>query len=148
MSRLSSVGLSIRGDQDIKKILDEIAPQESKNLMRTTVYAIAARITKGAKLRLKAYNPSWRVIKTIHTKREKSPPDAPVSTVRFDPSGYYWRFIESGTTKRNNLSARPFLMPARDEVVNNLSTIMREEFQKKFEKRIKAVLKKQAGQNR
>lgn len=140
MSRL--VGVSIVGDKEVMEILNSIAPREARNLARSTIHGIASKITKGAKSRVKVDGGTLK--KSIYTKRDKSPPDRPVSTVRFKDSGYYWRFVEHGTDKRNSLDARPFLKPARQEVMANLNTILREEFQKKLTARLNKVLKAQA----
>jgi HK97 gp10 family phage protein len=135
-------GVEVVGDKEVEKILESIAPKEAKNLMRSTIHGVASRITKGAKARVK--RDSGLLRKSIYTKREKSPPHRPVSSVRFREKGFYWRFVEHGT---KNVPARPFLAPARLEVQGNLSKILREEFQAKLEKRIKAVLKRQAKTN-
>ena len=140
MSRL--VGVSVVGDKEVMDILNSIAPREARNLARSTIHGIASKITKGAKSRVKV--DSGTLKKSIYTKRDKSPPDRPVSTVRFKDAGYYWRFVEYGTSKRNSLDARPFLKPARQEVMANLNTILREEFQKKLTARLNKVLKAQA----
>ena len=138
-------GVEVVGDKEIMQILGEIAPKEARNLARSTIFGLAQRIAKGAKSRVKTDTGNLK--KSIYAKRDKSPPDKPVSSVRFKPSGWYWRFVEYGTERGNNLEPRPFLRPAKLEVQASLKGIMREEFQKKLEKRIKAVLKKQAITN-
>lgn len=138
-------GIEVVGDKEVMAILDSIAPKEARNLARATIYGIAARITKGAKQRVKV--DKGRLRKGIYTKRDKSPPDRPVSSVRFRDYAYYWRFVEYGTEKGNNVGARPFLRPARHEVMGNLKQILREEFQKKLTQRINKALKQQAKRN-
>lgn len=140
LSRL--VGVSVVGDKEVMDILNSIAPKEARNLARSTIHGIATRITKGAKQRVKV--DSGKLKKSIYTKRDKSPPNKPVSSVRFKPEGFYWRFVEHGTSKGNSLDARPFLRPAKQEVIGNLNTILREEFQKKLTARINKLLKAQA----
>lgn len=143
MSQLK--GLEVVGDKEVMAILDSIAPKEARNLARSTIHGIASRITKGAKQRVSVDKGTLR--KGIYTKRDKSPPDRPVSTVRFKPHAFYWRFVEYGTEKGNNLQAKPFLRPAKQEVMGNLNQILREEFQKKLTARINRVLKQQAANN-
>lgn len=143
MSQLK--GVEVVGDKEVMKILESIAPKESRNLARSTIHGIAARITKGAKQRVKVDEGTLR--KGIYTKRDKSPPDRPVSTVRFRPDAFYWRFVEYGTEKGNNVQARPFLRPARHEVMSNMGMILREEFQKKLTARVNRILKQQAKRN-
>ena len=139
---MSLNGIQVVGDKEVMAILESIAPKEANNLARSTVHGIAARITKGAKQRVKRDSGNLR--KGIYTKRDKSPPGRPTSSVRFRENAFYWRFVEFGTQKGNNLQERPFLRPSRLEVMGNLKNILREEFQKKFTRRVNAVLKKQA----
>ena len=138
-------GVEVVGDKEVMKILDSIAPKEARNLARSTIHGIAGRITKGAKQRVSRDKGTLR--KGIYTKRDRSPPDRPVSTVRFRDNAFYWRFVEYGTEKGNNLQARPFLKPARHQVMSNLPLILREEFQKKLTARINRILKQQAKRN-
>ena len=138
-------GIEIIGDREVMKILDSIAPKESVNLARSTIFGVAQRIAKGAKSRVA--KDSGKLRKSIYAKRDKSPPNRPVSSVRFRKDGYYWRFVEYGTERGNNVSARPFLRPAKQEVVNDLDKIIREEFQKKLTARINRLLKNQARTN-
>lgn len=142
---MSLKGIEVVGDKEVMAILSEIAPKEARNLARSTINGVAARITKGAKQRVS--KDSGKLRRGIYTKRDKSPPDRPVSTVRFRENAFYWRFVEYGTKKGNNLQERPFLRPARLEVMGNLPQILREEFQKRLTKRINSILKKQAAEN-
>lgn len=134
-------GVEVVGDKEVMNILKSIAPRESRNLARATIHGVASRITKLAKQRVAVDNGDLR--KAIYTKRDKSPPDRPVSSVRFRENAFYWRFVEYGTNKGNNLDARPFLRPAKHQVLSNLNQILREEFQEKLTKRINKVLKQQ-----
>jgi HK97 gp10 family phage protein len=136
------VGVSVVGDREVMDILTSIAPREARNLARATVHGIASRITRGAKSRVKV--DSGTLKKSIYTKRDKSPPDRPVSTVRFKDAGFYWRFVEYGTSRRNSLDARPFLKPAKQETMANINTILREEFQAKLTARLNKLLRAQA----
>ena len=122
-------GVQVVGDSEVMDILKSIAPKEARNLARATIFGVAQRIAKGAKQRVKVDNGKLR--KGIFAKRDKSPPDRPTSSVRFKDEAYYWRFVEYGTEKGNNLQSRPFLRPARQDVVGDLPNILREEFQKK-----------------
>lgn len=140
MSQLK--GIEVVGDKEVMAILESIAPKEARNLARSTIHGIAGRITKLAKQRIPV--DSGALKKGIYTKRDKSPPDRPVSTVRFRPHTYYWRFVEYGTERGNNIQSKPFLRPAKQEVMGNMNQILREEFQKKLTARINKILKQQA----
>ena len=70
---------SIFGDEEIKKILNDIAPKHANNLMRTTVHRVASRIAKKAKL--DAPKRTGILKKGIKAKRRRSKPGYPVSDV-------------------------------------------------------------------
>lgn len=121
--------VSLIGMDALENVLSEIAPKQARNLMRATVHTIAGKVR--AKARAGAPKATGRTKKAITAKRRKSPPDRPVSEVIVDPAAYYWRFHEYGTVK---LPARPFILPAKEEVLANASQLLREEFGRRLEK--------------
>lgn len=135
--------ISIVGLDEIKDVLDRIAPKHARNLMRATVHGIAGEIAKEAKKR--APKDTGNLRNSIKTRRRKSSPDAPVSEVYVTTGknkkndGFYWRFIESGTVNR---SAAPFVGPAKQAVLSNLDQILRQQFAKKLEAAIRREKKK------
>lgn len=139
-------GVKIIGLEDVMSVLNEVAPKEARKLARTTIYALAAKVTKGAKIRA-PIGDTGVLRKSIYTKSEKSHPDRPRASVRFKDEAWYWRFPEYGTSGDRPQQAQPFLRPARLEVTGNMKQILTEEFQKKLTKRIGAVLRAQAKKN-
>jgi HK97 gp10 family phage protein len=129
------VSFAIAGTDEIKKVLNEIAPNHARNLMRSTIHGIASTIAKDAKQN--APKDSGLLKKNIKAQRKKSPPDAPVSEVLVK-NAFYWRFVEYGT--RAGRREHPFIRPAKDRAMSNLNAIITEQFGKKLE----ALLKKQA----
>lgn len=119
----------ITGDDEVKAMLDTVAPRQARNILRATVQAAASRIAKQAKAQAPE-GPTRNLKKAIKAFREKSHPDRPTSTVRVASGAFYWKFLEYGTTK---MPERSFIRPAYDEYRANYTSIFREEFGKKFE---------------
>lgn len=136
------------GLDDVKDVLNQVAPKEARKLARATIYALAARVTKGAKL-LAPIGDTGVLKKSIYTKSEKSHPDKPRASVKFRKEAFYWRFVEYGTGGEKPRPAKPFLKPARIDVTRKqtMQQILSEEFQKKLTQRINAVLRAQAKKN-
>jgi len=130
------VSFSISGTDEIKKILNEIAPNHARNLMRSTIHGIASTIAKDAKQN--APVGETKLLKAnIKAARKKSPPDRPVSEVKIK-GAFYWRFVEYGT--KTGVKEHAFVRKAVDRANANLTKIINEQFGKKLE----AMLKKQA----
>lgn len=139
-------GIKIDGMDELKEVLDLLAPRVANNLMRATVHGIASTIAKDAKAR--APKDSGDLRKAIKAKQRKAKaPNKPVSDVmvehgdgaRYD--AYYWRFVEYGTQTQPE---RPFLRPAIDLARANMPEVMREQFGKKVEQALKRAAKKAA----
>ena len=137
------IGATITGDKEIVEILEKIMPRESKNLLRSTVHGIAIEIKNNAK-KLAPKGESGRLKKGIYARREKMRGGRPTSTVRFRDYAFYWRFVEYGTRKNQNPRGKGFFKAAKLQVMSNIEQITRKQFQKKLDKRIAAVLRRQA----
>lgn len=140
--------ISITGVDEVKDILNNIAPRHARNLMRATIQSIASTIAQDAKAN--APKDTGTLIKAIKAKRKKSHPDKPISdvviesgkSVKYD--AFYWRFVEHGTGGDNPQPERPFIRPAADRVRSNFKAILTEEFGKKLEKALEREGKKRA----
>ncbi len=139
-------GIKIDGMEDLKEVLDLLAPRVANNLMRATIHGVASEIAKDSKRR--APKDSGDLRKAIKAKRRKpKTPNKPFSDVmvehgdgaRYD--AYYWRFVEYGTQTQ---SERPFIRPAIDLMRPQIPEIMREQFGKKLEQALKRAAKKAA----
>lgn len=135
--------ISIDGLDEIRETLKDVGTREGRNIMRATIRAIAAKISKAAKQNAPVDSGDMKA--SIKLKQRKSKPDNPVFEVwagsktgaKFD--AFYWRFVEYGTKTQ---PARPFIQPAADEVRAQLPGILREEFGKKWEKALARKRKK------
>lgn len=130
----------ITGTEDVAKLLNNIAPKHAKNLLRSTVHAVAARVGKQAKENAKKYKDTGTLQKSIKWRRKKSPPEKPVSIVYVKPEAFYWRFVEYGTKK--GLPERPVFRLAEQQLKSDMPKILVEEFAKKLEAKIKREAKK------
>ena len=120
---------------------------------------IASEIKKDA--RANARSKGFRTIsKAIKSKRKKSPPGKPVSQVFVEHGtgakndAWFWHFFEYGTANRvikrgkwagrpvGKIKEQPYIRPAYDSNIAKLPQVMREQWQKKLNKRIAAVQKK------
>ena len=137
------IGATITGDKEIVEILEKIMPRESKNLLRATVHGIATEIKSRAK-KTAPKGESGKLRKGIYARREKMRGGNPSSTVRFRDNAFYWRFVEYGTKKNQSPRGKGFFKEARLSVMSNIDQITRQQFQKKLDKRIAAVLRRQA----
>jgi HK97 gp10 family phage protein len=130
----------IEGVEDIQKLLTKIAPNHARNLMRSTVYAMASTVAKEAKTN--APTLTFDLKKAIKPKRKKSHPDKPISEVIVEHDAFYWRFVEYGTGGENAQQARPFIAPAVETLRQNFNSTMVREFGKKLEKKLASERKK------
>ena len=139
-----ATGIQITGATELIDLLENVGERHARNLMRSTVHAVAGRITKQAKKNALAIEDTGALIKGIKTVRKKSPPTAPVSDVKVF-GAFYWRFHEYGTKKSGKPGSHAttetrFIGEAADEVRADFVKIYTEEFGKKLE----AALKREA----
>jgi len=137
----------IEGVEDIQNLLTKIAPNHARNLMRSTVHAMASTVAKEAKTKVPG-DGTGTLKKAIKTKRKKSRPDKPISEVIVEHGNdarhdaFYWRFVEYGTTGKTAQRARPFIAPAVETLRQNFNSTMVREFGKKLEKKLASERKK------
>lgn len=85
---------TLTGVEDVQRLLETIAPRQAVNIMRSTVHSIAGGIRDDAKKKMP--RDEGTMIKGTKAKRERTRNGLALSTVRVDPSAYYWRFLEYG----------------------------------------------------
>lgn len=129
--------ITIDGIDDVKRVLDRIAPKHAKNLMRATIQGVASEGAKVAKKH--APKRTGNLKKSIKAKRKKSPPDSPVSEIIVKPDGFYWKFVEYGT---KTMPEHPFIRPASDHLNANFMKIVEQQFAKKLESKLKREARK------
>lgn len=146
---MSGRSFEIEGVDEVKKLLDEIAPRHARNLMRATVQGIASSIAKDA--RKAAPRDTGTLRKAIKAKRKKSHPDNPISEVIVEHGtsvkndAFYWRFVEYGTEGPTGQGERPFIRPAADTARAAMPMVLTTEFSKKLESLLKREAKKRAA---
>lgn len=89
------IRMDIRGIADVNRTLRIIAPNEARNLMRSTVNTMA----RGIGYQAKTFAPfvDGDLKSAIRHKRENLPaPNIVRSTVRVNRRAFYWRFLEYG----------------------------------------------------
>lgn len=150
--RRNKTFIEINGLDDVKKVFEELAPRHARNLNRATVHGVAQ---VGAKeLKAKVGSMSFKVNsgnlkKSIAAKRKKSHPDRPRSDVIFRSGsdqkndGFYWRFLEHGTSK--GVSGSDFVRGVRESIFARIPQIFKEQFAKKLEKALARERKKRSG---
>lgn len=131
-------GFEITGVKDVQKILDQIAPKEAANLLRATVHGVAGEVSKKAKQNARPYRDTGTLIKAIKTKRRRARGGMPRSDVIVDKKGFYWRFLEYGTTKTPE---RPIFRKSKQQMEDQLDGILLTQFGKKLTKRLKKLSK-------
>ena len=86
--------VTLKGIDDVQKLLETIAPRHAVNIMRSTVHGIAGGIRDDAKKKMP--RDSGDMIKATKARRERMRGSLALSTVRVDRIAYYWRFLERG----------------------------------------------------
>lgn len=135
--------IKIDGMKEVQDVLNNVAPNVAKNLMRTTVHGIAAQIAKDSKVNA-PLGATGRVKKNVKPKRRRGKKDEVVSEVHIsqkadEKSLFYWRFVEKGT---KDTAERPFIRPAVQKVEAELGEIFRNQFGKQLEKALARQAKK------
>jgi HK97 gp10 family phage protein len=138
--------VEVIGLEDIKKVLEELAPKHARNLSRAMVHGMASETAKEAKKRVPKR--TGRLRKAIKAKRRRGKPGQPVSDVIVESGknakndGFYWRFVEFGTGGPVPQPEQPFLRPAKDMIQSNMPKIAEEQFTKKLAAAVKREQKK------
>lgn len=142
--------ITIRGIDDVKKILQDITPKRAANLMKATIRGIATETKKEIAPRVPKNTGNLK--KSLKVKARRSHPLEPVFNVVFATGkgakndGFYWRFLEYGTV--NNPNALNFVRDSIIRIESNLDPILINQFSKKLESTIKRELKIQAAKNK
>ena len=88
------MAVTIRGIEDVNRVLTEIAPREGINLMRGTVFEIAKQLATSAK----SYSPDRTGLldKVTKAKRSRGTKTTVAADVIVGKRAFYWRFLEYG----------------------------------------------------
>jgi hypothetical protein len=88
------VDTTITGVNDVELLLNSIAPNQAKNIMRATVHDMAKEVRDDARGDMPEDEGTMKAV-TGH-KRERALPWGVASTVRVGKEAFYWRFLEYG----------------------------------------------------
>ncbi len=121
--------VTIRGLDDVNELLSQIGPRQAMNIMRATVHGVASDIGKDAKK--DAPSDEGVLKKAIKSKRERAQRGVLLSTVRVDPSAFYWRYLEYGQGPDGVEHA--MFMRAVEKFRMNMHQTFIEQFGKKWE---------------
>ncbi len=136
--------VEITGIKEFRKMCNDFAPKEARNLARSTVHAVAGRVRK--EMRKRTPKDEGTLRKSIKAVRRKMQGDVAISDVRIEHGrtakhdAFYWHMIEFGAQQR---SATPFIVPTVDALAPQMTTIFREEFAKKLQKTLERKAKQQ-----
>lgn len=134
------ISVQFRGLQEVEKLLTEIAPKHANNIIRTTVGGVAGVVRDEAKSRVPVVSGDLK--KSIKIKRRKGRPGYfRTDVVVLRTTGFYWRFLEYGTS--NGTPEHSFFLKALQAVEGELPTILNEQFIKKFTAKLARERKKQ-----
>jgi hypothetical protein len=131
---------SITGIADVNRMLQEIAPREARNILKSTVHDIASQLGKSGK----ANSPKGdgKLRKGIKAKRERGSKTGVESTVRV-AGAFYWRYLEYGQGPDGVEHA--MFLKALEAMRPDLDRVYLEAFVKKLEARMVRLRKKAAG---
>lgn len=131
--------MTITGIADVNRILRQIAPNEARNLLRTTLTELAKDVAVSAKS--KAPSDEGAVKAGIKHKRERGKRDVIAASAGVQ-GAFYWRFLEYGQGPDHVEHA--FFLRAVKEIEPQLEARYLSIFGKKLEARL-ARLRKKAG---
>jgi HK97 gp10 family phage protein len=135
--KVGFANLKVSGIDELKVMLEDIAPSTARSILRQAVHGIAGDVRDKLKDRVKKR--SSRLAKSIKAYRRSGKPDAPESEVRGGSTAPYMLMLEFGTKRTK---AQPFIGPTAQEFRPQLPAIYREQFGKKLEKSLARLAKK------
>lgn len=134
--------MTVRGIDDVNKLLEQIAPRQAHNIMRATVHDMAREVSKDAKANMPVDRGEMK--KATKHKRERAMPGQPISsTVRVNPRAFYWRFLEYGDGPDQVEHA--FFLKSVEKLRGNLLPVFLRSFGKKWEAALARAAKRNAG---
>lgn len=134
------------GIKEVNKALEDLAPKHANNIAKSVMHSLAAEVAKKAKMNTPENTGNLK--KAIKAKRRRGKPGKPVSDVIITQGkaqkndGFYWRFVEFGTSGKTGQPEQSFLRPAMDNVVADMPSILKEQLIKKVAAAAKRELKK------
>lgn len=140
--------MKVEGAEHIRAVLEGMAQNQARNLLRSTVQGVAMQIARDA--RKAAPKDSGVLRKAIKARRRRSHPDSPRSDVYIEHGrgkrndAWYWHFSEFGTGGAKPQPARPYIRPALQRAEAEMPQRMRDEFWLKYRRMLEREAKRNA----
>lgn len=129
--------IQVTGIAELKDMLEDLAPNEARNVLRNAVNGLAGVVRD--KLKDAVKKRSGDLAKSIKVVRRRGKPNFPVSDVRGGGTAPYMLMLEFGTSKTR---PQPFIVPTTERMRPKLPDYYREEFGKKLEKQLERRAKR------
>lgn len=122
--------MTVRGVDDVNRILAKVGPRHAKNIIRATVHDMAKQVRDDAR-EIMPEDEGTMAAETKH-KRERVIMDRIRSTVRVSRKAFYWRFLEYGTGP--DRVAHDFFLQSVEKMRSNMHSRFLLSFGDKFER--------------
>lgn len=135
--------VTLRGIDDVTKMLHDIAPKEARNLMRSTIHGMAGEIRDEAKRRMPVDSGQMKAATRTRRRRITAANMKIRSDVVVTRAAYYWRFREYG--QGPDMREDAMFMKAVAVFREDMHRMFVEQFGKKLEARLARLRKKLGG---
>lgn len=136
--------VGVTGLEEVSRLLGELAPNEARNLMRSTVYDIAGQLASDAANNAPVDQGNLKT--AITHRRERGAPGRFEASVIVSSKGglpFYWRFLEFGQGPDGVEHA--FFLRAIHKMRATLLDVFMETFVRKLTERLVRLGKKAGG---
>lgn len=128
----------LRGIEDVDRLLGRVAPNQARNIMRSTVHDMAGQVRNDAKKVMRVDEGDMK--KGTKAKRERVRDNRVKSTVRVARKAFYWRFLEYGDGPDGVEHA--FFARAVQKLKSSMNQRFLKSFGKKFEQTLARARKR------
>ena len=122
------IDTTLRGVDDVRRVLEKVGPRNARNIMRATVGDMAAGLRNDARQEAPVDDGDLR--RSIKVKRRRIFQGRVRSDVIVERKAFYWRFVEYGT---NKMPENPFFTRAIEKFRGQAMQRFLGSFVKKFE---------------
>tara|TARA_R110002051_G_scaffold127423_2_gene201079 strand:- start:830 stop:1267 length:438 start_codon:yes stop_codon:yes gene_type:complete len=144
------MSIELKGIDDVKKLLEDVAPKRATNLITATVRGVANEIKKEISGNLPKKTGGLK--RSLKVKKARSDKFKPIFRVVFTGGkseknqGSHWIFLEHGTSRGQR--ALHFVRKSRLKIESNLDFYITNQFVKKMNSAMKRETKRQAAMNK
>ena len=129
---MSGTFARVRGVDEARRLLSQIAPREARSLIVATVHDVAQTLVDEAKQGMPVETGKMR--SATKANKEKADGNRARSTVRVSRRAFYWRFLEDGDGP-DHIEYAMFLR-AFEKVRSNLDRVFVDAFSRKLISRL------------